>query len=264
MNFAISCTDIRSALEAAKKAQLLPLPEGAGKIASGHGDADPKAGELAADKIPPALLTSFVEQGQKMVPAMLSNERKQLKELQDQHKAMKSGVVNANFKRMFGEKQDVHVTKVKNHPAYVFPDKETKNRYIDDQAAQVKRCQARLDRIEKSGHPELVLLREIDGPPLTPNGVGQVGWLPRAKVAQVTSDDSVLFLVDDKPIEMRGVSGLANESIIPSMLVYVAGTQTYKTAKGASYTVLVVRALRGEVLQEFIEGKDSAAANPSR
>lgn len=247
LNFAISCSDIAEAVADAKDNRTIPLREGTGRLASSSSTEPKAAGEIAPDKVSAEVLDRFINQGRDQLPSGIAVARKHGKQLQEQLRAMKAGRIGAKAKEGAEKGFDYFVVHIKGKDHYQFPDRDAMRRTISKHAAIVHRYETGLEKLEDPKVGLYLFLAELGGPQLALNSVGEIGWLRNAVVNQVVAGNAVHAYVGETRIEVRGVSGLANESEIAPMLAYVCAIRTYETRVGEN-TVLVVREFPKQLL----------------
>ncbi len=264
LNFAISSVDVADALDKSRGKKLVTLDNGIGKQAPNvH---KKSKNEILPDNIPAAAIDSFVASGQKTFKNGVADARKRLRDANEALRAMKTANTS-NPLAMQAKTQgiDYLTDRVKGQLVYYFGDAAAKEKYIGLQEKIVQKAEELVKKLEdpKQG---LVNYLKLAGPKLSPNSVGDIGFVDELPVAVISGDgEEMQTVLDQVPVLVRGIptAKLAIGTKLDGRLMYVAGTEAYLISRGSSsrVNVFVLRELPEEVLLKHLNVSASASAD---
>ncbi len=253
LNFAVSSLDIREALTLAKSSELVELTQGAAK--SVHKSRAPLAkGEIKPEQIPSGAFEAFVNRGEEVRSVVVNKLKKKVRAERSMLKLMKSGKTD---KRLYNAGKDYGIRRVKGKDQLIFADTATKRRVVDRQRAVLKESQEMLNKVQDDELGLFYFLSEA-GPPLQPTSVGAVGHVRTLQVGQIVGAQEFHTMLGKARVAVRGKATqfLAHGSKIPLGLMYISGTETYKTTGGQTNVILVLRELPAEQLKAHLGIED--------
>jgi S1-C subfamily serine protease len=253
LNFAISSVDVADALEKSRGQKLVSLD-------SGIGNATPTVrkrskNEITPDHIPTSSLDTFIATGQKNFRNGVADAHKRFREANEALHAMKAGNTS-NPSALQAKAQGIEYLtgRVKGQLVYYFGDAEAKEKCIELQQKVVEKAD---DLLKKLDDPKqgLVNYLKFAGPKLTPNAVGDIGYVDDLPVALISGDgEEIQTVLNEIPVLVRGIptNKLAIGTKLDGRLMYVAGTESYAISRGSGskVNIFVLRELPEELLMK--------------
>ncbi|HEY2881784.1 MAG TPA: trypsin-like peptidase domain-containing protein [Pirellulales bacterium] len=250
LNFAISSIDVADVVGKSYGKKLVSLADGAAKAKPNKRKSRSK-NEIEAKDIPAKSIDSYVSAGQKGFKTAVADARKAFRDANATLVAMKSGTTGSP--KAIAAKSggaDSVISQFQGKVYYMFPDQETKTKCINDQQKIVTKDEELAKKFDDPQQGMLNYLKNA-GAELTPNAVGDVGFVTDLPVVFITDDDEFQTIYKDVPVTVRGVktSNLAIGSKLEPRVMFVAGTELHSTKiEGARVNIFVLRDVPDEVL----------------
>ncbi|HMO14275.1 MAG TPA: trypsin-like peptidase domain-containing protein [Pirellulaceae bacterium] len=256
LNFGISITDIRSAVEIAKNARLIDLSSGVGKVEMAEVQPEATESLITRSEIPLHALEDYIERGRLEYRDLSRDLKKAATDAKKQLEKMRNGELgNTNGAEML-------VVQRGNFERYYFPSEVAKRRRIAEQQSYT----AQLDRVKNQlgrdpDNDSLYALLSHGGPWLDPRNLHSVGFMRDAIVLQAFGDHDVIVVYDGLPYLMwvKSTAGLSSGQPLKPAPVFVAGTQTMVVPGQGPQSVTILNSVTDSELKEAIYGKSAVA-----
>ncbi len=266
LNFGISGQDVNSARQLSAGKNVVPLPEGVGKMKGKEGRGRGERGIIDPKDIPQKAIEAYVTYGRTEYKTIIRDLTRELDRLKTDLRQMKAGETYIPILPDGRQADIVRENLGKKGRKWYFRSETVKRREIADAEARQRELtkvkdltSATPDKITNEG---LFALLSKYGPRLDGRNNGSIGFLAEAIVLHSFNDHDVLVIYDDTPylLYLQSTTGLFLGQEVTPQPVYVAGTATAEIEEGTTASFTVLQGIPQDELRTSIFG--NAAVQP--
>jgi hypothetical protein len=265
LNFGISASDIRDAIQESRQYDLLSLPEGVGELelderGGGGGDA-----MIDRPSISEEVISDYVQDCRDDYKPLSKKIVRQASEADKEFRLMRRGKVPTP--RNINEDVVVLVSSRNKKREFYFRTDRVKEREVrkaEQKSSELKEVKNALAKNVDNG--SLFELLKHTGQYLKTDQEGSIGCMQDGIMIHPYNDHDAIVLFDDQPylLWLPTTSGLSRGTEIPPTTVYVAGTETVSIPGKSTMAVTVLVSLKDSELKKAIFGDVQDAARKGK
>lgn len=261
LNFGISAKDIREAIRDSRNARLTSLPDGVGELELDEGGGA-GAGESIINRptIPEIAMADYIADCRDDYAKLTKKvNRDHLDMAKVLRLTKRANVPLPPGAPANGDKAIMVNTRSKKETYFFRSDrvKDAAIRSAEKQAEKLKEIKSALSK--KENDDSMFALLQHTGQFLDPSDKGSFGVLEDAIMIHPFNDHDAIVRLDRQPylLWMPSTSGMSQDSNIPQMTVYVAGTQTIAVPGDSTMAVTLLIGVKDSELKKaiFKDGK---------